>query len=191
MIPHYVESQWYTRDRVMMVEEVELNLDIDDGLFKIPAPNGMGPFVGLVGSWKVKTSTRQQPGAPWQETEREGDIEALMRGALMQERFTTDGGTEVIWTLSFDSFHEKYRYTVIDSRRNQLDVREGTFDDEENLLLSNVETGTTWSGFGMTFNARVTMFDIAEDSFKAHTEISTDGGENWFLAAKREYTRGE
>jgi hypothetical protein len=191
VIPHHVEGQWYTRDRVMTVESVELNAEIDDALFRIPAPNGMGPFVGLVGNWKVKTETRQQPGAPWQESEREGNIEAILRGALMQERFVTEGGTEVIWTLSFDSFHEKYRYTAIDGQRNQLDVREGTFDDDGKLVLSNMDTGTTWSGFGMTFHTRVTMFDIGDDAIKVHTELSTDGGENWFLAAKREYTRDQ
>ncbi len=191
VIPHHVEGQWYTRDRVMTVENVELNAEIDDALFRIPAPNGMGPFVGLVGNWKVKTETRQQPGAPWQESEREGNIESILRGALMQERFVTEGGTEVIWTLSFDSFHEKYRYTAIDGQRNQLDVREGTLDDDGKLALSNLDTGTTWSGFGMTFHTRLTMFDIGDDAIKVHTEISTDGGENWFLAAKREYTRGQ
>ena len=97
----------------------------------------------------------------------------------------------MIWTLSFDSFHEKYRYTAIDGQRNQLDVREGTLDDDGKLALSNMDTGTTWSGFGMTFHTRVTMFDIGDDGLKAHTELSTDGGENWFLAAKREYTRAE
>jgi hypothetical protein len=33
--------------------------------------------------------------------------------------------------------------------------------------------------------------DAAEsetDGFTVHTEISIDGGENWFLAAKEEYT---
>jgi hypothetical protein len=151
----------------------------------------MGPFVGLAGQWKVKTETRQQPGADWQESEREGKIEAMMRGALMQGRFVTEGGTEAIWTLSFDSFNEEYRYTAIDGQRNQLDVREGTFDDDGKLVLSNLDSGTSWSGFGMTFHTRMTMFDLGDDGFKAHAEISNDGGENWFLAAKSEYTRAQ
>jgi hypothetical protein len=191
VIPHHVEGQWYTRDRVMTVESVELNAEIDAALFRIPAPNGMGPFVGLAGQWKVKTETRQQPGADWQESEREGKIEAMMRGALMQGRFVTEGGTEAIWTLSFDSFNEEYRYTAIDGQRNQLDVREGNFDDDGKLVLSNLDSGTSWSGFGMTFHTRMTMFDLGDDGFKAHAEISNDGGENWFLAAKSEYTRAQ
>jgi len=43
----------------------------------------------------------------------------------------------------------------------------------------------------MTFHTKVTLFDVGPDGFQAHTEISTDGGESWFLAAKQEYTRGD
>ena len=55
--------------------------------------------------------------------------------------------------------------------------------------MTNVETDTSWSGFGMTFHTRATILDVGKDGFTVHTEISIDGGENWFLAAKEEYTR--
>jgi hypothetical protein len=188
-IPHRVESQWYTRDRVMTVEQVQLNIELEDELFRMPAPTGMGPFVGLAGKWKVKMETRQQPGAPWQESTRDAEVESRLGGAMLGESFTTGSGGEYIWTLSYDRFKKLYRYTQINNSTTHLDVREGDFDDDGKLMLTNVGTGTVWEGFGMTFHTRITLFDLGASEFKTHTEISTDGGENWFLAAKQEYTR--
>ena len=190
-VPYLVETQWYTRDRVMRVDKVELNVEIEDAMFAMPAPPGMGPLTAMAGNWSVKTSTRQQPQAPWQESEREGPVETTMRGALIEEKFTSDDGTEYYWTLSYDRFKERYRYAAINDSTNHLDIREGVFDEEGQLVLSNMETDTTWEGFGMTFHARSTILDISAQGFTVHTEVSIDGGENWFLAAKQEYTRTE
>jgi hypothetical protein len=188
-VPYLVESQFSTRDRQMHVEKVELNVDIDDTVFAMPAPTGMGPLVAMAGDWSVKTSIRQQPQAPWQESEREGTVETRMRGAQIEEASTGSDGTEQFWTLSYDRFKEIYRFSSISGQTNHLDILEGTFNDEGHLVLTNVETDTSRSGFGMTSHTRATILDIGKDGFTVHTEISTDGGENWFLAAKEEYTR--
>lgn len=188
-IPYYVEMQWYTRNRVMQVDKVELNVEVEDTVFAMPVPEGMGPVIDMAGNWSVKTYIRQQPQAPWQESEREGNVVTRMRGAQLEEALTGSDGTEQFWTLSYDRFKETYRYSSISGQTNHLDILEGTFNDEGQLVLSNVKTDTSWSGFGMTFHARATILDIAKEGFKVHTEISIDGGENWFLAAKEEYTR--
>jgi hypothetical protein len=189
-IPFFTETQWYTRDRVMVIDSVEVNVDIDDALFSMPAPPGMGPFMVLDGSWKVSVQQRNQPEAPWNESERESTIESLMGGAAMRERFTSQGN-EVIRVLSFDRFQERYRVTEISGRTGLMDVREGEIGDDGRLVVTNVESGTTWSGFGMTFHARMSIFDVESDSFAVEFETSIDGGENWFLNGKAAYTRAE
>jgi hypothetical protein len=78
--------------------------------------------------------------------------------------------------------------TQIDANRTQLNVQEGNFDDAGRLVVSNVDTGTSWSGFGMTFHSRVSVFDVGDGGFKVEHETSTDGGQNWFLNAKATYT---
>jgi hypothetical protein len=191
MIAHFSETQWYTRHRVMVIENIEVNRDIDDALFVMPPLPGMGPLQPLSGSWQVAVSQRNQPGAPWQETERASTIEPLVGGTLLQERYTTERGNEVVWTLSYDRFQEHYRLTQINDVRGLLDVEEGDFDENGRLVVTNLDTGTTWEGFGFTFHTRVSIFDITDDAFEMEYEISTDGGENWFLAAKSSYARSE
>ena len=74
-----------------------------------------------------------------------------------------------------------------------MDIRQGGLSDDGRLTLSNVETGTTQliQGGAMTLHARTSIFDIREDGFEMETEVSTDGGESWFVAAKATYTRQE
>ncbi|HXV75285.1 MAG TPA: hypothetical protein VD788_03130 [Candidatus Polarisedimenticolaceae bacterium] len=190
MIPFVVESQWYTRDRVMRVEKVEINVPVDDAIFAMPAPLGMASLLPMIDDgWSVSTSIRQQPGAPWEESQRDTEVVGRMRGALIQEAYTSPDGNEVVWSLAYDQFREAYRLIRITDQTNHLDVLVGKFDEQGKLVLSNLETGTTWTGFGMTFHTRVTFHEIGATGFKVDTEISTDGGESWFLAAKQQYAR--
>ena len=188
-LPFRVEAQWYTRERIFEVESVDVNVAPDEALFSMPAPPGMARIASLAGSWGVALETRRQPGADWESSEREAVIEARVGGSLLEERFSTAEGVEVLRALSYDRFSQKYRMTQIDGQRTQLDVKEGVFDEAGRLTLSNLETGTTWSGFGMTFHGRLSVFDITADGFKLEQEMSMDGGATWFLNARATYAR--
>jgi len=189
MVPYYTQSQWYTRDRVFEIAEIEVNAEIDDAVFGMPLPTGMGPLVSLVGTWAVAMQQREQPGAEWQESERTSTIDAHLRGGMLQERYETPQGVEVLRMYTYDKFGEKYRVTQIDGHRTQMDVKEGRLDDEGKLVVSNTETGTPWNGFGMVFHGRLSVYDVADDGFRMDYETSIDGGESWFLNAKATYTR--
>jgi hypothetical protein len=187
--PFFVESQFYTRTRTMQVDNVETNVAVDAALFEMPPPMGMGPLQSLIGSWNVAVQSRQQPGAPWQESERTSAITGKMRGALLEETYESDQGDEVIRTYSFDRFKKRYRMTQIDDRQTQLDVREGDIGEDGALVVSNLDTGTSFETFGQTVHGRLSVKEIADDSFTVEQEFSIDGGESWFVAVKSVYTR--
>ncbi len=188
MIPFFTESQWYTRDHVMRVEKVDVNVDLDDELFRMPPPPGMGVLEPLVGSWEVTVASRNDPNGDWRESTRRSTIVALMGGGLLEERSTTPEGMEIVRTFSYDKFNKRYRVTWFDDRRKQLDVQQGDFDEAGRLVVSNVDSGTSWNGFGLTFHARVSLLDIGDGGFKIEHETSTDGGQSWFLDGKATYT---
>jgi hypothetical protein len=188
LIPYRTETQWYTRDRVMEVEAIEVNVPIDDALFAMPPPPGMGPFQTLAGAWKVAVARRGQPDADWEESERTSTIESLMDGALFQETFTSDG-VDVIRTLSYDRFRKVYRVTSISSDEALMDVREGTLGEDGRLVATNLKTGTSDDRFGMTIWGRISIFNVAGDAFQVEQEVSIDGGETWFVAGRASYSR--
>jgi hypothetical protein len=191
MIPHLTETQWYTRDRVMRIETIEVNVPIEDALFRMPAPPGMADLIAIAGSFKVAVQQRQQPGAPWQDSESTSKIDKVFNGALMRGFNTTGGGTEIHWDLAYDQARENYRMTRINDQQAYIDVLVGKFDEDGRLVLSNLDTGTPLEMFGMTIFARTSIFDITDEGFKVETEASLDGGENWWVANKQTYSRSE
>ncbi len=187
VMPHFIEKQWYTRDRIMEVEKVEINVEIEDTIFSMPLPGDMGAFQVMVGEWDVKVEQRDSPQAPWAESERASTVERRMDGALLEERFTQQG-FHALRSLTYDRFKERYRLSQFSDFTGHLDIQEGLFEDGR-LTTSNVETGTPWAGFGQTFHQRLSIFDLSENGFKIEAERSADGGENWFVFSKATYSR--
>jgi len=189
MIPHHVESQWYTRERVMDFDRAEINAEFDESLFRLPPPIGMAPLLPLVGTFDVVAETRQQPEAPWTPSARRSTVEALLGQVLLQERFVTGEGAEVLRTLSYDRFRKKYRLTEIDTQSGTLNLEEGDFDDQGRLVLSNLTTGTPTEMYGMKIYERMAVLEITPDGFRTEVEVSIDEGASWWLAAKAVYKR--
>lgn len=188
-LPHYVETQWYTRHRVMEVADVELNVEIDDELFSMPAPPGMKDLLAITGDWTVKVESRQSPQAPWSESSRESTIVAAMGGSLVRETFETADGNAVERTLSFDRHRKHWVLAGIDARSGLLDIQTGIANDDGSVTLSNVETGTTTETFGFVIHSRTTLFPLVDGTFRIEGESSIDGGENWFVSNKVHYER--
>ncbi|MEM8964008.1 MAG: DUF1579 family protein [Acidobacteriota bacterium] len=188
MIPHYVETQWYTRNRVQHVEKVEINVDVDPAIFVMPPPLGMAQWAELAGEWNVTVERTSRPGATPTTSERTSTIEMLIGDTLMQESYENDG-EQVLVQLAFDRTHQVYRRTAIDGDRGQLDVQQGTENDDGAYVFDNLETGTSFSMRGTTIHQRTSYSGLSADGFVVTTEASMDGGENWFTAATATYSR--
>lgn len=191
MIPHYIEKQWYTRNRIYEVEEVTLDGDLETALFDLPLSVEMEPLRAMVGGWEVTYESRQSPTSELATTHRTAKIEALIRGGMVEERFTApDSGTEVLRQWTHDRFRAVYRLTQINSTTTYLDIQEGHFDDQGHLVVSNLETDSGWTmAFGNTkINERNTL-RLEEDGFVLETEYSLDGGVNWFVGVRETYLR--
>jgi hypothetical protein len=189
MIPFLVETQWYTRDRVMHVDNVEINAEVDLAMFSMPAPEGMAELLNMVGNWKVAVEQRSRPGGPLSESELELEIGSVMDGRLIQTHYSTDDGQEAQWSLSYDTYRKTYRLAAFESASGYMDIHQGTFGEDGKLTLSNLETETPYHVADLTVYSRFNVLEIAPDSFKIEREASLDGGENWWVAATEVYTR--
>jgi len=188
-IPYLVETQWYTRNRVMHVDAVEINAEIDPVMFSMPAPEGMADLLNMVGNWKVALAQRNRPGGPLSESELEIEIGAGMDGRLLESHYSTDDEQEIQWSLSYDTFRKNYRLTEFTSGSGYMDIQLGAFGEDGKLTLSNVDTGTPYLVADLTVYSKFNVLEITPDSFKIEREASIDGGETWWVAATEEYIR--
>jgi len=193
MIAHFSETQWYTRDRVMEVHDVEVNLDIDDALFGIPPVLGMEILQHLAGTWDVKIESKDNPrAAEFVESTRSATIEPLLGGALLQEMYTSGDGNEAIRTISYDRFRKHYLIAQANDQTTYLDLQHSEgFDDDGKLLATNEQSGTTLDMFGMNILLSTAIFDVTPEGFKMENAMSMDGGENWNTMEKLTYTQPE
>jgi hypothetical protein len=189
VVPHLVDTQWYTRNRVMKVGKIDINPDVADAEFNLPPPPGMAKLLPMVGKWEIAFARRNNPNSPWEESKRQSSMEPLLGGAILQERVKTAEGGEILRTLSYDKYRKQYRVTQISDRQSFLDIEEGTFGEDGRLVVSNEKSGTTQEVFGTTVHSRLAFFEIGENGFKIEVDVSVDGGKNWFTAAKADYTR--
>jgi hypothetical protein len=189
LMPYRVEQHWASRESVIEVESIRINVPLDEAALKLPEPPGMEALDPLVGRWKVSISERFHPGAPWRQAAGTSTIEKLLGGALLQERYTTLFGQEGLRSFSFDRLAKRYRLSTINEATTLMDVKEGSFDDQHRLVVSNAGTGTAPRQMGATLIERLTFSAISPGGFVVEREISSDGSVEWFLAGRAVYTR--
>lgn len=187
VMPHYIESQWYTRHRVLEIESVSTGVSVDESLFAMPPPIGMAPVLSMAGDWTVTAETRQRPDAEWSTATRTATITAELGRGLLRERMVAG---DTLWerSLSYDRFRQQYVLTTINDRSPYLDIMRGTLEDGV-VAASNLDTGTTRDVFGMKIYGRLTIKEITASGFVIEHESSIDGGEHWFTDARMTYAR--
>ena len=185
-LPYYVETQWYTRDRVMAVDNIELNVDLDDNFFAMPAPAGMAQLLPMVGEWTVTAQVRDQPGAPTREITFDVDIRSTMGNRMLKAAYTIEEGVDVEWTLNYDPHRKHYLWAAFVSALGYMDLQTGTFGEDGALAVSNVETGTTLNMADLKIQSRATISEISDGGFKIVQEMSMDG-QNWMPMSEEVY----
>ncbi len=192
-LPFYVESEFDIRHRVLEIDSVEINPELDDALFAMPVPAGMRPLAPLAGEWKVKIEQRPREDVPWRESAGDARIESLAHGGLLAEVFAYEAGdgtpVEVRRQWSHDVYQDRYRVTAFVDWDSHLRVFEGALEDGK-LVLTDLETGTAAVRPGRdTAFRRITLSGIGDEGFTLETETSSDAGETWTLVRRYTYTR--
>jgi hypothetical protein len=187
LFPHYIESQWRDRHRVMEIERIEINAEFDESIFKRPVLEGMEKLRTLVGEWSVKEEQRLTPRHGVSEFQRTSKIVSLLNGALIQEHFTS-GRVEIVRTLSYDQFKKRYLLTQINDFSLHLDIQEGVFE-EGSLVFDKQPADTAWEGFGTTIRERYKIYDIGNEGFVWEQERTFNEGRSWFISQRSTYSR--
>jgi hypothetical protein len=191
VLPHRIDLAYGIRAVAQTVEAVEVDADVDPGIFALPPSEGMAVLAPLAGDWQVEIETRSGPRAEFTKTQSTSTIRWLVEGNVLEERLTWENQgipSSVVRTRNWDRFRKVYRFVEVDDFAGYLNVQEGALADGQ-VTVSNEKTGTTLDAFGQVFHQRDRTFEIGPGGFAVETELSTDGGKTWFVATRYRYQR--
>lgn len=192
-IPHYVESEFFIRHRVLTVTEAKVNGGLDRALFALPVPEPMRRLA-LAGDYRVAVEAKAAPvpQAPWLPSEGSATFTPEAHGALLVERLAyteQDRPTSALRTWSWDAAAETYRVTHYDDVGGRMQVLQGKLGEEGALVLTDLETGTALKLGDQTFHTRWTVKDVGSEGMRVEVAVSSDGGETWAETTRFAYAR--
>jgi len=158
----------------------------EGGMPPMGPPPEMKQIESMNGEYKVKFSFKMNPASTeWTETEATAVLSTVAGGGAQQLKF--EGNMmgmpfSGIGLTSYDRENKKWQTTWVDSMGARISMYTGTFKDGKMVVAGKDK------GQGMTFDSRLTTYNITEKGFDWKYEMSTDGT-NFIEGAKATYTR--
>lgn len=190
-IPFVMDTSWHTRSRVLEVEKIEINAEVEETLFVKPLPPFVAPLIPIVGEWKVNTRMMFSPGGDWREIPGESTVTLRNESRLfVQEALVPgfNGPMGVYRTLSYNEDSQTYTLTSYDDMSKYTNILVGTLEAGA-LTFDNLKTDTSWKAFGRTLHEKIVIKDISADSFTIETSNTADGGKKWWHYRSSTYTK--
>lgn len=111
-------------------------------------------------------------------------VNKIMGGCTIEENFSTDDGSFIGKSFSvYNSQKGYWEQTWVDNSGAYMNFTGGM--DGDKMILSRTVTGKQ----GNEITQRMVFYDISNDKFTWDWESSTDGGTNWNLQWRLNYTR--
>jgi len=81
--------------------------------------------------------------------------------------------------FTYDQYRKVYRMSVVDSIYGLMDIYEGTMNDDNNLMLDNMTSDTSFPGEGGTMYFRFTLDIKDKNKISYLIESTSNKGEKW------------
>lgn len=187
IIPCYIERTFWQRDRVLIIEDIEFNIDIDSSLFEVPKSAEIKKLNFLIGQWDVAVNAWSARANRWynvDSTTSNIDYEATN---LIQEKisFSNVFVQSSISNFSYNSTDNNYRITTYDVFSSNTELFKGMLTDSS-FVIENIAIGCdTITGI----NSRATYSNVNDKGFELEISQSNDNGKSWSSTIKMKYTK--
>lgn len=187
LIPFYVEREFWQRNRMLIIENVEINPEIDEHIFEMPPSEEIGKLSFLLGDWDVKVEALGRRGwMPVDQTTSHIEFAELNR---IQENITYENTFVQAKTIdyTYNLSTKKYRVSMYNAFSSEIDLLEGNFTDSTFVLENkHIHFGDSIPNAIYT---QITYSRMETDSFLVDMKYSYDQGENWNPGERLVYTR--
>ncbi len=188
IIPFYTERVFSIRNRIVEIENVELNIDPDPSIFCFPLSPEMQKLKFMAGDWNVVLESRGRSGNLQFADSTFSEIVFVKNKNLIQENisYTSFFPIQRVVNWSYSSDFNTYMMTLFNSFYSNTSVFMGDFSSDT-LMVDNSQIkykDETENGL-----SKYSILKIDDDTMIVEMYQSRDGGENWAIAQRFTYTR--
>jgi len=191
IMPFYVEKSFSQRNRVLEIEKVELNIEVDEELFKMPPNAEMEQLNFLVGTWNTKVDAWSGRANRWYPVDETTSNIKKAGNNLLEENieYTMNFVMPIKMLYSFHEDSKTYRIARYNGFSSNLNMFSGQFNDTS-FVLENTHIAYGDSTSNQT-STRLLYQQIDANQFHLLIQNSIDGGKSWMDRLKLTYTRKE
>ncbi len=191
VIPFYIERTFWQRSRILQIENVEINPEIDENMFVMPRRKEIEKLMFLQGEWDVKVQVWTRRGT-WYDLGKTTSSFQFTSTNMLQENISYDRIFHISKTVNYtyNESSENYRISVFNDLSSSFNVYEGefndtafVFDDTKIIFGDTIKEGNE--------HIQYSINKIGKDSLIIERKSSMDKGETWNPKDKFTYTRRE
>ncbi|MBC8344234.1 MAG: hypothetical protein ISR55_01395 [Bacteroidetes bacterium] len=189
VLPYYIERSFGSRNRIIEIDEIEFNVNFDEGKTQMPRSPEMEKLAFLEGKWAVNVETMSRRGN-WYAVDSTNSKIAFSSTNLLEEKISYERMFPMVNSnnYSYNSNTKKYRLAVYHEFMSGLELFEGDFKDGK-LVFDNCHISYGNEAEISQAFIQYTFSKITSESFILEIKGSTDKGITWTDQEKFTYTR--
>lgn len=191
VIPFFIERTFWQRDRILQIENVEINPKIDESIFEMPRREEIKKLKFLEGNWDVKVEAWTRRGT-WHNLGNTISDISFVSTNLLQENISYERNFAISKTINytFNEVRNNYRISVFNDLSSTFNVFEGEFNDTA-FVFNNTSIRFGKDEIEGMEQIQYSISSIEENSFILERKSSMDKGTSWTPKDKFTYTRKE
>ncbi len=189
IIPCFIERTFWQRDRVLIIDNIEFNIDVDENLFTMPKSDEIQKLDFLIGEWGVAVESWSRRGNRWYTVDSTTSTIMFEATNLIQEkiRYNNYFVQSKITNFSYNSSLDNYLIVSYDAFSSTFDILTGHFTDST-FVVENEQIGCDTTN---SIKARITYSNISKSGFGIEVKQSYDDGNTWHPGIKMNYFKEE
>ncbi|MCF8298722.1 MAG: hypothetical protein K9J13_14330, partial [Saprospiraceae bacterium] len=171
-----------------VIEQINLNVPVDETIFKMPKSEEMQKLAILEGDWNVEIQKPANNGS-WTTSDHTVSTVSFESANLMKQNISVDDYYVQSMLLGYSYKQETGQYvlTTYNGFTSGLDVFTGGFKDGV-FSVDNTKTSFGVEDANLAI-MQMKIYDISENAFTMQISSSRDKGENWNTAYKLNFSR--
>lgn len=177
VIPFYTDRTFGQRNRVLQLEEVHINPEVDKSIFEMPRKAELDPLAFMKGDWEVQLEVMTRRGT-WYNIGNTTSTIRFVSPILLEETISYERILPItkITSYSYHDASKKYRINVFNDLSGTLEPYEGSFTDST-FVFDNL--GIRFGNFELPSYDRVEIKKTVEGGFIMTMLTSGDKGKTW------------